>query len=60
MLPNTVVLCHGKRTESPVERPTSPSEQLLLGKSVEVHDPDTWHLVHGDESSFEGVVIGNE
>lgn len=57
-LPNTVVLGHRKSAESPVEGPASPSEQLLVRESLEVHDPDSGHLVHGDERALEGVVEG--
>lgn len=52
------MLSHRKRAESSVEGPASPGEELLLGESMEVHDPDPGHLVHGDESSLEGVVEG--
>lgn len=57
-LPDTVVLGHRKRAESPIEGPASPSEQLLVRESLEVHDPDSGHLVHGDKSSLEGIVEG--
>lgn len=55
-LPNAVVLGHGERAERPIECPAGPSEQLLLSESLEVHYPDSGHLVHGDEGSLEGVV----
>lgn len=52
------MLGYWKCTKSPVKRSSRPSNQFLLGQSLEIHNPDPGHFVHCDKSAFERVVKG--
>ena len=50
------MLCNGKRSQSTIKNPPGSGNQTLVHQKLAVHKPDSWHLVHEDQGSFERVI----